>query len=95
MKLEHLVLESTDEDTVGITIAGVNKDSSNNYKVKLGNCENEAGHKIVLDMENVKKLPAGNYKVKVAQNAKTKSYITLFSSSDIPSLEIVINVVSE
>jgi len=46
-------------------------------------------------MENIKKIPAGEYEVKVAKNAKTGSYITIFMSKDIPSLEIVVNVISE
>jgi hypothetical protein len=94
MKLEHLVVENSDED-INLTITGVNKDSSNNYKVKVNGTEANGNHKIVLDMENIKKLPAGNYNVKIAQNTKTKSYITMFTSKDIPSLEVVINVVSE
>jgi hypothetical protein len=95
MKLEHLVVETQSEDGIQLTITGINKDSSNNFKIKVANARNEGSHKIILDMENIKKLPAGNYSVKVAQNAKTKSYITMFSSNDIPSLEVVVNVVSE
>lgn len=95
MKLEHLVVNTSSDDEIQLTITGINKDSSNNYKIKVTDTENTGTHKIILDMENIKKLPAGNYSVKVAQNAKTKSYITMFSSKDIPSLEIVVNVVSE
>ena len=95
MKLEHLVVNTNSDDEIQLTITGINKDSSNNYKIKVTEAENTGTHKIILDMENIKKLPAGNYSVKVAQNAKTKSYITMFSSKDIPSLEIVVNVVSE
>jgi len=94
MKLEQLVIEN-DGDKIYLTITGSNKDSSNNYKVRIDNIINEGNHKIVLDMENIKKIPAGEYEVKVAKNAKTGSYITIFMSKDIPSLEIVVNVISE
>jgi len=94
MKLEQLVIEN-DDDKIYFTITGSNKDSSNNYKVRIDNVTSEGNHKIVLDMENIKKIPAGEYEVKVAKNAKTGSYITIFMSKDIPSLEIVVNVISE
>jgi hypothetical protein len=94
LKLEHIVVASND-DSIDLTITGQNKVSSNNFKIKIADATNTGVHNIIIDMENIKKLPASNYSVKVAQNAKTKSYITMFTSLDVPSLQVVINVVSE
>jgi hypothetical protein len=94
MKLEHLVVNSVG-DNVSLEITDTSMQSSNNFKLNVPANEANEDSRIVLKMELLRKLPASNYEVKVAKNATTGSYITMFSSKDIPTLDIVILVVAE
>jgi hypothetical protein len=59
-----------------------------------GNCSDDA-MEIVIEMSNIKKIPGGSYSVRVAKNPKSGSYITKWTSLDLPSLQIVVSLAAK
>lgn len=97
MKLEHLKIQS-DGDEVLMNIGSFTSgkgDSNNSFKMKVADADVNEDCEVILKMDYLRNLPTSAYTVQVRKNPKTGSYITMFSSKDIPSLDIVILVVSD
>ena len=52
---------------------------------------NDLNEKIVIDMQNIDKIPSGNYEVRMIKNAKSGNFISLWTSEDSP-VKIVVSV---
>lgn len=68
-------------------------DSNTSKTIIMGECQ-DTDMSLVIDMNNIKKIPSGSYNVRVAKNPKSGSYITKWTSLDLPSLQIVVSVVA-
>jgi len=91
LKVNDLVVYPQDGGIV-LDVTDSTKTDTNSLKTTImGEC-NDDDMKIVIDMNNIKKIPGGNYNIKVAKNPKSGSYITLWTSQDLPSLQIVVSL---
>lgn len=93
LKLSDLVIKPEDGG-LSLTITDtLTSDSNASKTIIMGDC-NDEDMSIVIDMNNIKKIPAGSYSVRVAKNPKSGSYITKWTSLDLPSLQIVVSLVA-
>lgn len=93
LKLSDLVIKPEDGGlSLNITDT-LTSDSNTSKTIIMGDCHDEDMN-IVIDMNNIKKIPSGSYSVRVAKNPKSGSYITKWTSIDLPSLQIVVSLVA-
>jgi hypothetical protein len=91
IKANDLVIRVEDGSLV-LDVTDSTKSDSNNMKTIIeGECS-DTDMEIIIDMNNIKKIPGGSYTVKVAKNPKSGSYITKWTSLDLPSLQIVVSL---
>lgn len=83
---------SAGEGEVVLNITDTTVKDSNSYKVKVNASVSDAEMNIVLDMNNIKKIPSGAYNIKIAKNQKSGSYITKWTSLDLDCLQIVVSL---
>ena len=94
LKVNHLVIAPSKDGGLVLDVTDSQKSDSNSLKTTImGDCQ-DADMEIVIDMNNIKKIPAGSYSVRVAKNPKSGSYITKWTSLDLPSLQIVVSLAS-
>lgn len=93
LKLSDLVIKPENGGLELTLTDSLTSDSNSSKSIVMGECNDET-MSIVIDMNNIKKIPSGSYNVKVAKNPKSGSYITKWTSLDLPSLQIVVSLVS-
>jgi hypothetical protein len=91
LKVADLVVKPEGSGLV-LDITDSTKTDTNSLKTTIMGTCNDADMVIVLDMNNIKKIPSGNYNIKVAKNPKSGSYITKWTSKDLSSLQIVVSL---
>ena len=91
LKLEDLVI-SESNGQLELKLTDCSKSDTNSFKSIINADIDDPGMNIVIKMDKLKRIPAGNYTVKVAKNPKSGNYVTLWKSNDIASLEIVITI---
>ena len=94
MKLNNLVVNG-DGAEIQLEITDVKTKSSNNFKIGVDSGTASEVFNITLRMDLLRNLPVSDYTVSVVKNPKTGSFITLFTSLDIPSLKVVVLVLTE
>ena len=79
-------------DEVVLTITDTTIKDANSYKMKVPANIGDSEMNVVLDMNNIKKIPSGSYHIKIAKNQKSGSYITKWTSLDLDCLQIVVSL---
>jgi hypothetical protein len=85
LNFEDLVLESSDEG-IFITASNTREKDGNGFTLQLEGVS-KLDTSILVSVSNLRKLPAGNYSVKVAKGQK--SYSIMFTSESIEGLTVV------
>lgn len=94
-KANDLVITPDGKGSLILDVTDSTKSDSNSMKTVIdGNCSDDA-MEIVIEMSNIKKIPGGSYSVRVAKNPKSGSYITKWTSLDLPSLQIVVSLAAK
>jgi hypothetical protein len=92
LKVNDLVIRPNKDGGLELDITDSLKSDSNTMKTIIdGECQ-DSDMEIVIDMNNIRKIPGGSYSIRVAKNPKSGSYITKWTSLDLPSLQIVVSL---
>jgi len=95
LRVNDLVIsKGNSDDEIILNITDDSKSDSNSFKNSVIGTINDEELRLVIDMNNIKKIPSGDYVIKIAKNEKTGSYITKWSSLNNSCLEIVVSVKS-
>jgi len=90
LKLPDLTIETENNELFAI-VNNASQPGMNDNKTKIGAAAISEDFKLVIDMNQISKLPSIEYDIEIAKNPKTGSYITLFKAKTIP-LKIVVSV---
>lgn len=90
LKLSDLTIE-TEEDELYTIVNDASQPGMNDNKTKVGAASINEDFKLVIDINQIQKLPSIDYDIEIAKNPTTGSYITLFKAKTIP-LKIVVSV---
>lgn len=89
--IKDLVI-SCDDNNIFVRTENYSQKNSNDFNIKMEDCSvNIPNTTVILGMDNFKKLPDGNYTVKVCTNGN--SFITRFDSTTIDGL--IINIATK
>lgn len=92
LKVNDLVIAPDANGNIVLDITDSKTKDSNSFKTTIDGTCTDTDMNIVIDMNNIKKIPSGNYNIKVAKNPRSGSYITKWTSLDKPSLKIVVSL---
>jgi hypothetical protein len=96
LSLENFVVSSND-GTVSVNVgnSSINtKSESNEFQLTFSDCKVNENCNVLLSIANVRKLPAGDYDVKIAKSGSGNALIR-FVSDNIPGLTIFIATKTE
>ena len=90
LKLMDLNIESKNKE-LSFIINNKSNPEMNSQKIKVNSAKIYEDFKIILDIEAIQKIPTTSYKITIARNKKTGSYITLWELKKLLFLKIVIS----